>query len=99
MGVEKHHLLHSAATLHYRSLRLILALCAPLGLRLWTQDISQTYIQSEQGLLRDLYISPSSEFGLPREQVLRLLRPLYGLADSGDYWHENSKTTILMILE
>jgi hypothetical protein len=40
MDAEKHNLLLSAATLHCHSLRLILALCATLGLRIWTQDIS-----------------------------------------------------------
>jgi hypothetical protein len=35
--------------------------------------------------MRDVYIKPSVEFELNANQVLKLLRPLYGLADSGDY--------------
>jgi hypothetical protein len=35
--------------------------------------------------MRDVYIKPSAEFELNANQVLKLLRPLYGLADSGDY--------------
>jgi hypothetical protein len=36
--------------------------------------------------MRDVYIKPSAEFELNSNQVLKLLRPLYGLAYSGDYW-------------
>jgi hypothetical protein len=36
--------------------------------------------------MRDVYIKPSAEFKLNANQALKLLRPLYGLADSGDYW-------------
>jgi hypothetical protein len=36
--------------------------------------------------MRDVYIKTSDEFELNANQVLKLLRPLYGLADSGDYW-------------
>jgi Reverse transcriptase (RNA-dependent DNA polymerase) len=36
--------------------------------------------------MRDAYIKPPAEFELNANQVLKLLRPLYGLADSGDYW-------------
>jgi hypothetical protein len=35
--------------------------------------------------MRDVYIKPSAEFELNANQVLKFLRPLYGLADSGDY--------------
>jgi hypothetical protein len=34
----------------------------------------------------DIYIKPSAVFDLNANQVLTLLRPLYGLADSGDSW-------------
>jgi hypothetical protein len=33
-------------------------------------------------------VCPSAEFDLPRNKVLRLLRPLYCLSDAGDYWNE-----------
>jgi hypothetical protein len=36
--------------------------------------------------MRYVYIKPSAEFDLNANQVLKLLRQLYGLANSGDYW-------------
>ena len=35
--------------------------------------------------MRDVYIKPSREFALGPDQVLKLLKPPYGLAESGDY--------------
>jgi hypothetical protein len=48
--------------------------------------VTQSYFQSAEPLIRDVYIKPSTEFELDASQVLKLLRPLYGLADSGDNW-------------
>lgn len=37
--------------------------------------------------MRDVYIRPNRDLEMPAGHVLKLLRPLYGLADSGDYWN------------
>lgn len=40
--------------------------------------------------MRDIFIEkPVREFELDTSQCLPLLRPLYGLCDSGDLWHGN----------
>lgn len=35
----------------------------------------------------EVYVRPTKEFQLPSDQLLKLLKPIYGLSDSGDYWH------------
>ena len=54
---------------------------------MWTEDVSQTYLESASELLREVYLRPNRQLHVPAGYVLKLLRPLYGLADSGDYWH------------
>lgn len=38
--------------------------------------------------MRDVFEKDMSELQLRTDQLPKLLRPLYGLTDSGDYWHE-----------
>jgi len=84
---EKHQLVHSTTTVRPSSVRLLIALAAILGFDIWSEDISQAYLQSASELLRDVYMKPNRQLDIPAGHILKLLRPLYGLADSGDYWH------------
>ena len=52
-----------------------------------TDDISQAYLQSASKLLREVYLSSNKHLQDPAGYILKLLRLLYGLADSGDYGH------------
>lgn len=45
------------------------------------------YMQGAEKILRKAYLKEKPEFQLKDDQLLEILRPLYGLADSGDYWH------------
>lgn len=78
--------MHDRTTARHSSFKLITTLTAIIGLSIWTQDISQAYLQSESTLLWDVYIRPRNALHFPSGHQLKLLRPLYELSDSGDYW-------------
>jgi Reverse transcriptase (RNA-dependent DNA polymerase) len=83
---KKTSLFHDASTSKQQSTKLLIGLAAIFGYTIFPTDVTQAYLQSAEPLMRDVYFKPSAEFELSVTQVLNLLRPLYGLADSGDYW-------------
>ena len=77
---------HDAPTARQYSTRVLVGLAAIFGFRIFSTDVTQAYLQSAESLMRDLYVKPNGEFELGHNQLLKLLKPLYGLADGGDYW-------------
>lgn len=48
----------------------------------------QAYFQSAVSLSRNVFFSkPVPEFDLKPSECFQLLKPLYGLCESGDHWH------------
>lgn len=52
----------------------------------YIRDISQAYVQSESRLERQIFLRPPSEMSLPSGKVLLVLKPLYGIPESGLHW-------------
>lgn len=86
----KHDILTQSPKIQRCSQRLIL--CIAPGLlpkhKLYLRDITQAYVQSEFPLNRKIYAKPPKEISdsLLNVMVMQILRPLYGLPESGAYW-------------
>jgi Reverse transcriptase (RNA-dependent DNA polymerase) len=84
---DRFKLVHNSTTLKQSSIRIITALASILGFRMWSTDIKQAYLQSAEDLKREIYVRPDV-MKLPPYELLQFVKPLYGLEDSGDYWHK-----------
>lgn len=87
----KEFVVHNLATLRQRSTRLLVSTSAILDFRLFAHDITQAYLQSQDGFTRQLYLRPKPAdrhlFDMEEDELLEILLPLYGVCDAGDYWH------------
>lgn len=79
-------LVHDSATAKRSSTKILVGLAAAFGFRLFITDVCQAYLQSTDELLCDVYIEPGKDFEPGSQHICKLLRALYGLSDSGDYW-------------
>lgn len=75
---DKNILVHTSTTVKYSSTTLLVALAECFVFLIWSQDISQAYLQSESELIRDVYLNPGKDLEISRDKLLKLLRPLYG---------------------
>lgn len=78
-------LIHNSPTLRHRSICLLISTARIRGYSIWSQDVSQEYIQSE-GLTKNVYVKPQALFKLEESTILKLEKPIYGLTEAGDYW-------------
>lgn len=77
-----------------------LAACFP-ELAVYLRDITQAYIQAKSSLERTIYLEPVPEMGLSEDEVILVLKPLYGIPESGLHWfvtyHDHHINTLNMI--
>lgn len=53
---------------------------------LFSRDISQDYIESETDLERDLLIWAPQQLNVSADTVLKVVKPLYEIHESGLHW-------------
>jgi hypothetical protein len=102
----KEEILTQSPTIQRMSQRLLLSLGASLiasyNMHCELRDITQAYVQSADKLLRTLYAKPPKELldAFPPNTIFRVVRPLYGAAESGLYWfktyHNHHKEKLRM---
>ena len=60
------------------------------NMHLYLRDISQAYVQSATNLNREFYIRPpwelETELGINKDFVLKVLKPLYNVPETGNHW-------------
>ncbi|KAI1003495.1 hypothetical protein K3495_g4719, partial [Podosphaera aphanis] len=92
---EKDLVLTQSPTIQRVSQRLILCIAAITftnsdGPNLYLRDITQAYVQSLTNLYRNFYIRAPSELtdelGIPRNSILKVIKPLYGVPEAGNHW-------------
>lgn len=83
---QKNMLVHTSTNIKKQTIRLLISLTALFGFRLWSQGVSQAYLQSASKLTRDVFVQHRQGFKIEPNEILSLLKPLNGLTDSGDYW-------------
>lgn len=75
-------------TISISSQRIQIALAATIpGVKMFTHDITQPYIQSRSTLERNVFIKAQTEMDLPTGSVLRVVKPLYGIVEACLHWY------------
>jgi Reverse transcriptase (RNA-dependent DNA polymerase) len=77
------------------TLRLLVALAAIIGFKIYSIDVNQAYLQSLSPLLRNVFILPTDVLNLSGNELVQILKPLNGYTDAGDYWGQSLKHTLI----
>lgn len=64
-------------------MKILISISVIYRVRVWNRVVNQAYMQAHD-LERDVYVIPGPSFDLQLSIVLKLLKPRYGLIESGD---------------
>jgi Reverse transcriptase (RNA-dependent DNA polymerase) len=81
---DKKKLVHSSAILKQSSVRLLSATAVTMGFEVVSPDVTRAYLPSASGLKRKIFVKPNC-IDLKTDELLQIMKTLYGLAESGDY--------------
>ena len=86
---EKDFLVHNTTSLRQRSIRIIVSVAVVKGYRVFSHDVKQAYLQSDEELSRQIFVVPKRKdlqfFEMSENDALDLRKPLYGNSNRGDY--------------
>lgn len=82
----KSSLVHNSTLVHQFSTIIIVSFSVIFQFSILSTGATQAYLESEENLQRKIFVKPWKEFGLKDEKMLKLLKALYGLSKSEDYW-------------
>lgn len=76
-----------------------MSFAAIMGFRLFSHYVTQAYLRRKSIFSRKVYIKPKSHdreiLAIRKIEMLKLVRPPYGLCDAGEYWAETMKTNLV----
>jgi hypothetical protein len=78
-------MLIQSSTIQRMSQRIILVLAAFIKHNLYLRDTTQTYVQSKIFLNRQLFIRPPFELDLSKNSILRVVKSLYDVSETGTH--------------
>jgi Reverse transcriptase (RNA-dependent DNA polymerase) len=88
-----------APTVSHFAVRLLITVSVIMNWDLWSKDARQAFLQSKSGLSRRVYARIPRELRVCfRGFLMLLLKPLYGLKESGSYWHDTYTKAFSMVL-
>ena len=55
---------------------MLMGIAAIFVFRIFSTDVTKSYIQSAEKLNREIFINPPKEFNLKTDEIIKLLKPL-----------------------
>ena len=85
----KQFMMYNITPLRQSATRIIVSVAAIRNFRLFSHDVTQAYLQSDETRTRQVFLVPKKKymehFGILEGEILELLRPIYDMTDVGDY--------------
>lgn len=78
-----------------KSITILVGMAAIFSFQVFSTNVTQAYLQSTKMLKRNEYTKPPPELGLALNQLLKLMKQLYGLADMRDSWGRSMRKDVV----
>lgn len=83
---KDHGLFTAAPTVKRISIRFMMCITSSYGFDLATRDVKKAFVMSKTQLRRPVYMRAPKEMRLPKGQLLKVVRTLYGMPESPMHW-------------